>query len=143
MIVETLEEETPRRFALVYETGDEVLEPLADVADERHLGAAHFTAIGGFRQARVAWFDPDENEYRPIEIGEQVEVVSLTGNVVRSPEGGREVHAHVALGRRGGGAAAGHLLSARVRPTLELFLTETGGQLQREVDDTTGLTLIR
>lgn len=143
MFVETLEDEPPRRFALIYETGDEVVDPLTRFADERDLGAAHFTAIGGFREATVAWFDPEVDEYRPIEIGEQVEVVSLTGNVVRSPDEGREVHAHVALGRRGGGSAAGHLLSARVRPTLELFITETGGQLQRAVDDATGLTLIR
>jgi hypothetical protein len=57
---------------------------------------------------------------RPIEVREQVEVVSLMGNVVRGPAGGWKVHAHVVLGRRAGGARAGHLLSARVSPTLAL-----------------------
>lgn len=143
MIAEELGDHGARRFALVFETGDEVPDRLTAFAEERELGACHFTAIGAFREATIAWFNPRTNEYEPIEVQEQVEVVSLMGNVARGPEGGWKVHAHVVLGRRDGGACAGHLVSARVRPTVELFLTETTGDLRREIDEATGLPLIR
>jgi predicted DNA-binding protein with PD1-like motif len=47
------------------------------------------------------------------------------------------------LGRRDGSACGGHLLSAKVRPTLEVILNETPSHLQRRHDAETGLTLIR
>ena len=36
----------------------------------------------------------------------------------------------------------GHLLEAHVRPTLELVLQESGGQLKRRFDPESGLALI-
>ena len=45
--------------------------------------------------------------------------------------------------RRDGSTVGGHLLRARVRPTLELMLTETPAHLKRKHDPQTGLALIR
>lgn len=142
MIRKTLGRGPGRSFCLVCETGDEVVGALRSFAEEEELATSHFTAIGAFREAVIAWFDVERKEYleRPVE--EQVEVVSLIGNVARAP-GGRKVHAHAVLGRRNGEALAGHLVSGRVRPTLEIFLTETGADLVRREDETTGLTLLR
>lgn len=142
MIVKELREGPPRAFCLVFETGDEVVEGLTSFAEERGLATSHFTAIGAFREAVLAWFDIDRREYLENPVDEQVEVVSLVGNIARAP-GGRKIHAHVAVGRRDGEALAGHLVSGVVRPTLEVFLTETGADLEREEDEATGLTLIR
>jgi uncharacterized protein len=40
-------------------------------------------------------------------------------------------------------AHGGHLLEARVRPTLELVIVESPDHLQRTVDPATGLALLR
>ena len=69
---------------------------------------------------------------------EQVEVLSLIGDIAAG-----KVHAHVVLGKRSGAACGGHLLAARVRPTLEVILTESPGHLQRKHDPATGLSLIK
>ncbi|HUF81888.1 MAG TPA: DUF296 domain-containing protein [Burkholderiales bacterium] len=58
-------------------------------------------------------------------------------------ENEKKVHAHVVLGRRDGSACGGHLLSAKVRPTLEVILTESPGYLKRVHDPKSGLALIR
>jgi predicted DNA-binding protein with PD1-like motif len=47
------------------------------------------------------------------------------------------------LGKSDGTALGGHLLEARVRPTLELMLVESPTHLQRKHDPETGLALIR
>ena len=142
MIVKEIRGGPERAFCLVFETGDEVVDHLTSFAEERGLATSHFTAIGAFRKAVLAWFDIDRGEYLEIPVEEQVEVVSMVGNVARAP-GGRKVHAHVAVGKRDGEALAGHLVSGIVRPTLELFLTETGADLRRVEDEATSLALIR
>ena len=72
---------------------------------------------------------------------EQVEVLSLAGDITSGPEG-RKVHAHVVMGKADGTAHGGHLIEARVRPTLEIVLTEAPRHLHRRFDSTSGLALI-
>ena len=71
-----------------------------------------------------AYFDWESKHYQPIEVREQVEVASLVGDVAVGPDGKPSIHVHAVLGKREGTALAGHLEEARVRPTLEIILTE-------------------
>ncbi len=143
MIVKTLAEPTPRQLAVIFETGERVVDGLLEVAEARGLGASHFTAIGAFQEATIAWFDLKAKDYLDWTLREQVEVVSLAGNITLGPEGKRRVHVHAALGLQDYSTRAGHLVEGVVRPTLEVFLTETPGQLRRRHDSETGLALIR
>lgn len=132
-----------RSFALVFEIGEEVVAGLEAFARENDLSGSQLTAIGAFRRATLAYWHWDSKEYEEIPVEEQVEVVSLTGNIARAPDGeGRKVHVHCVLGRRDGSAMAGHLLEAEVRPTLELMLAEQPEHLQRREDEETGLPLL-
>jgi uncharacterized protein len=132
-----------RTFALVLETGEEVMAALQDFAGRENLSAASFSAIGAFREATLAYFDWDEKIYRPIPVHEQVEVASLNGDVALAPDGSPAVHVHAVLGRPDGTALAGHLKEAFVRPTLEIVLTESPAHLRKKIDPASGLALIR
>jgi uncharacterized protein len=46
-----------RTFAVIFETPDEASSGLATFAKEQGLAASHFTAIGAFSRAVVAFFD--------------------------------------------------------------------------------------
>ncbi|HWA85281.1 MAG TPA: PPC domain-containing DNA-binding protein [Opitutus sp.] len=127
-------------FALIFETGDEVVAGLTDFAVRHELRAAHFTAIGAFREAVLAYFDWEKKDYVKIPVQEQVEVLVLTGDIALK-DGQPVVHAHVVVGRRDGTTRGGHLISAHVRPTLEVILA-TGGALQKRHDAESGLALI-
>lgn len=131
-----------RTWALVYDIGDAVMEGLKDFAEENGLRGAHFTAIGAFQDAVLYYFDWESKEYQDIPVREQVEVLSLAGNISDN-NGKPKVHAHVVLGRRDGSTRGGHLKEAHVRPTLEVVLTEEPEQLLRQHDEETGLALIR
>jgi predicted DNA-binding protein with PD1-like motif len=131
-----------RTFALVFDPGDEAMAELLAFARDHHLSAAHFHGIGAFSDATLAFFDLERREYDPIPVEEQVEVLALVGNVTLAPDGDRKVHAHVVVGKPDGTAHGGHLLAAHVRPTLEIFLTETAGVLRRRDDESTGLALV-
>ena len=85
-------------WAVIFETGDEVAEGLKRFAREHHLGASQFTAIGAFSDVTLGYFSVAKREYKRIPIREQVEVLSLVGDVALS-EGEPKVHAHVVLGK--------------------------------------------
>ena len=130
-----------RTFVIVFEEGEDVLSGLEGFAVAQDLTAAEFTGLGAFSRAVLGFFDIDRRDYERIEVDEQVEVLSLVGNVAEF-DGKPKLHPHVVLGRRDGSALGGHLLEARVRPTLEVMLTESPRHLRRTTDEGTGLPLL-
>lgn len=131
-----------KRFAVVLESHEEFREMMTKFAEKENLTAAHFTAIGAFEHVTLGYFDPYRKEYIKTELSEQVEVLSLVGNVAEY-EGRPKLHAHVVVGRRDATTRGGHLLEAVIRPTLEVTVTETPVHLHREHDPETGLPLLR
>jgi uncharacterized protein len=128
-------------WALVFDAGDEVTAELERFAREQQLDAAHFTAIGGFSDVTLGYFDWQAKRYEAHPIEEQVEVLMLAGDV--ADDGGEPaVHAHVVVGKSDCTAHGGHLLEAHVRPTLELVLTETPAHLRKRLDPVAGIALI-
>jgi predicted DNA-binding protein with PD1-like motif len=137
------EERGQKTFALVFDTGDEVMAGLTDFAKDNDLTAASLTAIGAFSEATLGYFDMERKEYKKIPVDEQVEVLSLVGDVApKYDDGEPQVHAHVVVGKPDGTTRGGHLLEAHVRPTLEVVLTESPEHLRRKTDEETGLALI-
>jgi predicted DNA-binding protein with PD1-like motif len=128
-------------YVLVFDKGDEVVDALTRFASEQRLSAAHFTAIGAFSDVTLGFFEPERKDYTRIAIEEQVEALSLVGDITREDTKPR-VHAHVVIGKRDGTAHGGHLLEAHVWPTLEVVLVESPSHLHRKVDHETGLPLI-
>lgn len=132
-----------RTFAVIFDTGDEIMAGLQAFAREQRLAGSHFTAIGACREVRLGYFEWETKRYRAIPVDEQVEVLSLVGDVSLAPDGQPQVHAHIVVGKADGTAHGGHLLRATVRPTLEVILTESPTHLQRQLDPDAGIPLIR
>jgi predicted DNA-binding protein with PD1-like motif len=130
-----------RSFIVVLDMEDDVLERLAAFFTRERIAAAKFYGIGGFRRATLAYYDMEAKRYLPIEVDEQVEVVSLIGNVA-AYNGELRVHAHCAVGHRDGRMTGGHLLSAVVRPTLELVVEEIAADLRRTDRPEIGIPLL-
>jgi predicted DNA-binding protein with PD1-like motif len=141
MRVKLLSDSGERMFAVIFQTGDEPVAGLTAFALEHKLKAASFTAIGAFSEATLGYFEWEKKEYERIAVAEQVEVLALLGDITLQ-DGKPHLHAHVVLGRRDGSACGGHLLEARVRPTLEVIVTEAPAHLRRRRDPDSGLALI-
>src|SRR3954452_13632019 len=120
-----------RTYAVVLDTGDEVVASLREVAARERLTAAQVSAIGALSDAVLAYFDWEAKRYERIPVREQVEVVSMLGDIGLDERDEPALHLHLVLGRRDGSAMGGHLLEARVRPTLEAVLVESPAHLRR------------
>jgi hypothetical protein len=129
-------------FVLVLSDGDEALTALADFARAREIVNAHFVAIGAVRDPEVGWFDLSRRQYKAMSIGEQMEVLTLTGDIALGQSREPVVHAHLVLGRSDGSAWGGHLLRAITSPTLEVYIRAYPEPLHKRLDAHTGLQLI-
>lgn len=126
---------------LIFDSGDEVIETLQRYASEHVTTSAFFHAIGAFSSATVAYWNAVTKVYEDIAVDEQIEVLSISGNLTRVPAGFK-VHAHTILGRRDGSTIGGHVKRGIVHPTLEMIVTTLEFAVHRKRDDATGLDLI-
>jgi len=131
----------PVTYAVVLDTGDEAVAELGKFIRDNEVEAASLTAIGAFHRALLGYFDWQSKEYKKIAVEEQVEVLSLLGDVAVAEEG-PTLHVHAVLGKADGSVVGGHLLEGHVRPTLEVILIQPPSYLRKRRDPATGLALI-
>lgn len=102
--------------------------PDAVVEAARRIGIrfAMVAAIGGLEYAKIAVYEAKTSTYHYVEVkpleGYVLETVSLQGNIACFASKCYP-HLHVLVARKPGELYAGHLLEARVKPFLELFIT--------------------
>jgi uncharacterized protein len=131
-----------RVWVLVLAPGEEAKSTIVAFAKKNDLKAASFVALGAFERARLGYFDWEKKEYLPIAVDEQVEVISLVGDIAENDKHEADFHGHTVLGRRDGSTRGGHLLEGVVRPTLEVTLTETPAHLRRRMHKDINVALI-
>ena len=130
-----------KQYAIILAKGDEVMSGLTDFARQNKVTSGSFTAIGAFSHATLAWFDDGRKEFKLIPIEQQVELISMVGDIALANEQ-PAVHTHVAVASSDGTVRGGHVINAFVFPTLELFMTVYPTPLHKESDEATGLKLI-
>ena len=125
------DEEGFTTYALIFAAGDEAMTELRRFAKETGISGASFSGVVGASRSILGWFDFTTSEFEPTLIDEQVEVVSVLGDVATTEDGAAQVHAHVVVAKRGAHAYGGHLIEMNVNPTLEIMLTETPTHLRK------------
>jgi len=128
-------------YSIIFYKDDEVLSGLTDFAIAHRVLDAHFTAIGAVSSATIAWLDLSKKMYRRIAVTQQVEVVSLIGDIAVF-NGVPVVHMHTVLSKRDGSTIAGHVFELVTNPTVEVFMTVNKTPLSKKADDPSGMKLI-
>lgn len=134
--------QTPRTFAVIFDIGDEAAAGLLEAANQNNIRGGQIMGIGAFSQVKLAFYNLQTKTYEPIEVREQVEVVSLLGNVAQLQNAETKIHVHCAVSKRDGSMIGGHLLEGYVNPTLEVIITESA-PLRRKQNDEVGLPLLQ
>jgi predicted DNA-binding protein with PD1-like motif len=131
-----------RTFVLVLASGEEAFAAITAFAADAALTGASLTAVGAFERATVGWFDLKKKSYRPIEVDQQCEALSLIGDIAAGDDGRPSLHIHAVVGLSDGTTRGGHLLKATVRPTLEITIVESPVHLRRTKRPDLGIALI-
>jgi len=121
--------------------GAKVPDDILALAKKEGIRTARVEAIGGVEELRLAYFDHVAKRYEEHDFREFLEVTSLLGNITMK-DGKPFLHVHGNFGRRDLSALAGHVMSAKVFPLLEVVITPTKNRALRKFDDDLGLNVI-
>src|SRR5512144_2084331 len=128
-------------WILRLDTDDEIFGTITRFVGERAIDTATVSGIGAVHHVVLGYFDRSTREYVRHSIEEDVEIVSLAGNITLK-EGKPFPHLHVIVSGREFQAKAGHLFEGKVGATCEVVITPLVGYVQRIKDDSTGLFLL-
>src|SRR5680860_680275 len=88
------------RYTLNFAKGDEVMAGLVAFLKEKGISAGHITGLGAASALTLAYYNLETKEYEKHSFTEDVEVLSLTGNVGVKEENEIVVHLHGTFGRK-------------------------------------------
>lgn len=125
-----------------FSKGEEIMITLKQYLTENKIHAAHITGLGAADSIEVAYYNLDTKEYERHQISEDLEILSLTGNVGVKEDGEIVIHIHGTFGRQDLSVLGGHLFSMRVSGAGEIHLRVFAGAINRAYDEETGLTLM-
>lgn len=131
----------PGKIHLVLEQGEDPVESLLKLARSEEIKSASFIGIGALGNATLGYFDVETKEYDQKTFEGSWELVALTGNIAWN-EGEPVVHAHAVLGGPDYNVRAGHLFSAKVTVTGEVFISLNDTRIERGGNNPFGLKLI-
>ncbi len=136
----SFEFEVKRSFLIRVKYDYDLIRFVTELAQEKGVAAASFTAMGAVKHAKLGFYDQAKHVYKEMIFDSPLEIASCVGNI--SVRDGRPfVHAHAVLSDSEGNARAGHLFEATVFAG-EVHLFELKGpRLERKHDDVTGLFL--
>jgi uncharacterized protein len=128
-------------FLVRIHTGEEIVGAITEFARAQSIDAAEISAIGAAYGVTLGYFDRATKQYERKAVDEEVEIISLLGNLAMK-EGQPFAHLHASVSGRDFRPYAGHFFEGRAGATCEVVIRPMKGYAQRTRDDATGLFLL-
>lgn len=121
--------------------GDEVISSIEEVCREEDVNLGYISGIGATDHTKLGIFSPKEKKYYEEELKGDFEIVSLIGNATRK-DGEVYLHLHAVLGDPRNKTYGGHLASAIISVTGEIFIQVVDGEVGRKMSEEIGINLL-
>jgi len=128
-------------YFLRLEKGEEILSSIVQFAAKEKIASGAFFGLGAINNFELGYYDLKTRKYEKEKFEEDMEVGNITGNVA-ALDGKPFVHTHVTVSGKDLKAFTGHLFSAEVALTLELFVFTSAVRIERKMDPVIGLNLL-
>ncbi len=128
-------------WVLRLDRGDEILDSITAFCRDRDIAAGSITGIGATDHAEVGVYSLSEKVYHKHLIQGDMEIISLTGNITRK-DGEPYIHLHIAMCGQNNVCVGGHLNSARISVTGEIFIHPVTGPIGRKPDPETNINMM-
>ena len=130
------------KYVLSFQIGENLQEELVKFCADEDIKSAFFVGLGGLQELELSYYNLSEKRYEDINIKENLEIVSLTGNISKL-NNDTIIHMHGVFSNSKANTIGGHVKKIVVSGTCEIFLTVFDGFIERRYDDTTGLNLMK
>lgn len=127
-------------YAVRLEIGDEIIASLTELCLKENLRYAEVSGIGAVKSATVGLYSVIDKKYYSEAFDEPMELLSLLGNITEK-DGEPYLHLHAVFSDENCRAIGGHLNSAVIGVTGEIFVRRLEGSLGRRINPETGLNI--
>lgn len=131
-----------QRVFIRLETGEDLHRSVLELAEREGITGGAVTALGAVRDVVLGYYNLERRDYDRTTVPGEVELASAVGTLSRL-DGNPHLHLHAVVSSRDGRTYGGHLFSAKVAATVELFVHVADAPIERTPDEATGLSLWR
>lgn len=125
-------------FIIRLDPGDEIIQSLESFCVNNKIKSGSVMGIGAIRDTKIAYFDPALGDYKDRYFPEGIELTSLMGNISMM-DGAAFPHLHITAADSDFNMIGGHLISAIVSATAEIFIEVYDEQFERKLDPKLGM----
>ena len=130
------------KYIIRFDKGEELISGLIEFCQAKKIKAGFFIALGATSQVVLSYYHLDKKEYQEKKIDEDLEIVSLSGNVAEM-EGKIIIHSHGIFADSQMRTYGGHLNKLVVSGTGEVLLDVFQGKIERQYSQEIGLNLMK
>lgn len=128
-------------YAVRLEVGDEIIKSIAELCKKEGIKTAVVRGIGAVNRVDIGYYSTEDMMYHNKVFEHQYEIIDLNGNItVKNDE--PYLHLHIALSDENYSFIGGHLNSAVISITGEIFITVADGVIERRINPDTGLNIL-
>jgi predicted DNA-binding protein with PD1-like motif len=121
--------------------GEEIVGTIKKFCADNKIRPGTVQGIGAVKKAVIGLFETGAKKYYTTELSGDYEITSLLGNVT-TRDGAPYLHLHITLSDPSYHVFGGHLTSAVVSGTCEIFISEIEGGMGRVFDEDVGLNVM-
>ncbi len=129
---------TGKTYVVSIEAGEEIVSSLRGLAKEERIRGARISGIGSLEDVELGFHLPEKGRYRKQFFTGQFDLNSLLGNISFEDASRPFLHVHAVIGDENFRTFSGHLLSAKVLTTAEIFIYSIGDEITSTTDDAGG-----
>ena len=129
-------------IVLRVDKGEETLEQIKNVALKENIKLANVNGLGATNDFTVCVYDVVEKKFYDNKFSGPYEITSLTGSI-NTMNDEFYCHLHLSAADTKGSVIGGHLKSATISATSEIFIQIINGRVDRFRDEDTGLNLFK
>lgn len=120
---------------------EELFSELESFATQEGLKTGMLKGVGALKDVTLGYYELEKKTYKKAEFKGDYELLSLDGNL-SLVDGKPFFHIHTVLGDQDFSCKGGHLFSAKVAVTTELYFLPFGIAVEREYEEEIGLKLL-
>ena len=131
------------KIVIRIEKGEELISSLTNFCKEQGIkGGVINSCIGATDRVKLGFYDSENKVYKYKEFTEDYELLTATGNITLV-DNEPFPHIHVILGDENYQTYGGHLISAEINVTCEIYLSPLNGKIERYHDEDLKLNLMK
>lgn len=128
-------------YGICLHPGEEIIESVLSLCEKEKITTGTVSGLGAVDRAIVGIYDTEKRKFLPKELNGQMEICSLAGNVTEK-DGAPYLHLHGSFADKDGNVFGGHIQSAQISVTAEIFVRVLSGNILRKTDKQTGIMIM-